>query len=95
VFRIFILVAVIFISDAAVETRLEPWAAHDRQRRARAPLAADHPADARLPAQQRMHDHAEPGRAAVFAGFLVLELFFVELTGHALSGVRTAAACDQ
>src|SRR4029078_1614356 len=83
------------VATVAFKTRLKPRATHDRQRRARARLAPDHPADARLPAPQRTHAHAEPGRAAVFTGFLILELFFFELTGHAFTGLRTTAARHQ
>src|SRR6185369_11695993 len=56
-----LIVGVVF----AIEAWLVARALHNRHRRARPGFAADHAANAGLPAQQRMHDHAEPGRGVI------------------------------
>src|SRR4029079_13127119 len=49
-------------------------------------------------ARERMHDHAEPCRAAVFAGLLVRRFFlfvFIEIAGDGFLDLRASAGGDQ
>ena len=56
--------------------------------------AAQHPAETGLPAQQRVHDHAEPGRAMIGLG-VVIDLvinFLVRRRGRLLRMARPSQA---
>src|SRR6478736_2413236 len=61
----------------SVEARLLARAMSRRHGNACPRLTPDHPADPRFPAQERVHDHAEPGRPLILIGVFVFDLVII------------------